>query len=52
MACEKMASRKIVRCARHIENGFKFEHSMNDFPVIRYLCYTHRILGSRGGKHC
>ena len=25
---------------------------MNDFPVIRYLCYTHRILGSPGGKHC
>ena len=25
---------------------------MNDFPVIGYPCFAHRILGSPGGKHC
>ena len=25
---------------------------MNDFPVIGYSCFAHRILGSPGGKHC
>ena len=24
---------------------------MNDFPVIGYPCFAHRILGSPGGKH-
>ena len=29
------------------------EHNvMNDFPVIGYPCFAHRILGSPGGKHC
>ena len=26
--------------------------TMNDFPVIGYSCFAHRILGSPGGKHC
>ena len=26
--------------------------TMNDFPVIGYPCFAHRILGSPGGKHC
>ena len=26
--------------------------AMNDFPVIGYPCFAHRILGSPGGKHC
>ena len=25
---------------------------MNDFPVIGYPGFAHRILGSPGGKHC
>ena len=25
---------------------------MNDLPVIGYLCYAQRSLGSPGGKHC
>ena len=25
---------------------------MNELSVIRYLCYTQRILGLPGGKHC
>ena len=25
---------------------------MNDFPVIGYPSFAHRILGSPGGKHC
>ena len=24
---------------------------MNDLPLIRFLCYVQRILGSLGGKH-
>ena len=24
---------------------------MNDFPVMGYSCFAHRILGSPGGKH-
>ena len=27
-------------------------HAMNDFPLIGYPCFAHRILGSPGGKHC
>ena len=27
-------------------------NAMNDFPVIGYPCFAHRILGSPGGKHC
>ena len=30
----------------------RFFVSMNDFPVIGYPCFAHRILGSPGGKHC
>ena len=26
--------------------------AMNDFPVIGYPGFAHRILGSPGGKHC
>ena len=26
--------------------------TMNDFPVIGYPCFAHRIVGSPGGKHC
>ena len=26
--------------------------AMDDFPVIGYSCFAHRILGSLGGKHC
>ena len=31
-----------------LQNGL----TMNDFPVIGYPCFAHRILGSPGGKHC
>ena len=30
----------------------KCKPAMNDFPVIGYPCFAHRILGSPGGKHC
>ena len=30
----------------------KAKRGMNDFPVIGYPCFAHRILGSPGGKHC
>ena len=26
--------------------------TMNDFPVIGYPCFAHRILGSPESKHC
>ena len=28
------------------------EQRMNDLPLIGFLCYAQRILGSLGGKHC
>ena len=31
---------------------YVYGHLMNDFPVIGYPCFAHRILGSPGGKHC
>ena len=39
------------KSARAIANT-AFFCPMNDFPVIWYPCFAHRILGSPGGKHC
>ena len=39
---------------RFIKNNLPPEEreAMNDFPVIGYPGFAHRILGSPGGKHC
>ena len=33
-------------------NLYPVDSTMNDFPVIAYPCFAHRLLGSPGGKHC